>query len=173
MPRFLVACRALQRDVDRLPAAAAVHDLGQARRCRADQRFGQGGAGQRREVVVADVEALHGGGHRGGHLGVAVTQVVRAAVEVHVDEALALDVIDEVALPAVDDQRDARVDPELGLVRVPELLGLRQHVLLGSEGDQFLGHGHLQWRRTTNVPVRLNQISIEQTDYCQAVLVSS
>jgi hypothetical protein len=136
--------RALQRDVDGLPAAAAVHDLAEARRGRGDQGLGQGGAGQAGEVVVADVEALHGRGDRGGHLGVSVAQVVGAAVEVDVDEPLALDVEDEVALPAVDDQRDAGVDPELGLVRVPELLGLRQHVLLRGERDQFLGHRDLR-----------------------------
>jgi len=107
------------------------------------------------------------------HLGVAVAQVVGAAVEVHVDQALALDVVDEIALPAVDDQRHAGIDPELGLVRVPELLGLRQHLLFGGEGDQFLGHGHLQWRRKPWAPFGsygFNQISIERTDYCQAVL---
>ena len=96
--------------------------------------------------MVADVEALHGRGHRGRHLGVAVTQVVGAAVEVDVDEPLALDVVDEVALPAVDDQRNPGVDPELGLVRVPELLGFRQHVLLRGERDQFLGHRDLRHR---------------------------
>jgi hypothetical protein len=50
------------------------------------------------------------------------------------------------ALPPVDDQRDPRVDPELGLVRVPELLGLGEHLALGSEGDELLGHGHLRTR---------------------------
>jgi hypothetical protein len=94
-------------------------------------------------VVVADIEALHGRGHGGGYLGVAVAQVVGAAVEMDVDQALALDVVDEVALAAVDDQRDPGVDPELRLVRVPELLGLRQHVLLRGERDQFLGHRDL------------------------------
>jgi hypothetical protein len=101
-------------------------------------------------VVVADVEALHGRGHGGGHLRVAVPQVVGAAVEVDVDEALALDVVDEVALAAVDDQRNPGVDPELGLVRVPELLGFRQHVLLRGERNQFLGHRDL---RTVRRPV--------------------
>ena len=125
--------RAFQRDVDGLPAAGPVHDFCQPWRCAAQQGLGQGGAGQAREVMVADVEALHGRGHRGRHLGVAVAQVVGAAVEVDVDEPLALDVVDEVALPAVDDQRNPGVDPELGLVRVPELLGFRQHVLLRGE----------------------------------------
>ena len=75
-------------------------------------------------MVVADVEALHGRGHGRDHLGVAVAQVVGAAVEVGVDQALAVDVVDVVALTPVDDQRHAGVLPELGLVRVPELLGL-------------------------------------------------
>src|ERR1700735_39320 len=54
--------------------------------------------------------------------GFAWPRVVRPPVEAHVEEPLPLDVVDEVALPPVDDQRDARFDPELGLVRVPELL---------------------------------------------------
>ena len=67
-------------------------------------------------------------------------EVVGAAVEVDVDQALALDVVDEVALAPVDDQRDAGVDPELGLARVPVLPGPVEHLGLGREGDQLLGH---------------------------------
>jgi hypothetical protein len=104
--------------------------------------------------MIADVEPLHGRGHRGRHLGVAVAQVVGAAVEVDVDEPLALDVVDEVALPAVDDQRNPGVDPELGLIRVPELLGFRQHVLLRGERDQFLGHRDLRHRRPARATVQ-------------------
>ncbi len=44
-----------------------------------------------------------------------MAEVVCAAVEVYVDEPLAVDVVDEVAVPPVDDQRHTRVDPELVL----------------------------------------------------------
>ncbi len=101
-------------------------------------------------MIVADVETLHGGGDRLHDFGVAMAEVVCAAVEVYVDEPLAVDVVDEVAVPPVDDQRHTRVDPELGLVRVPELLGLREHLGFRREGDEvrpvcgMQSHGHLR-----------------------------
>ena len=75
------------------------------------------------------------GGHRADHLGVAVAEVVRAAVEVDVDQPLARHVVEEVALAPVDDERDAGVHPELGLAGVPELLALREHLGLAREPE--------------------------------------
>ena len=50
---------ALERDVDGLAAAGSEGHLGDRRRRRVDQPLRQRGAGDRREVVVADVEVLH------------------------------------------------------------------------------------------------------------------
>ena len=116
----------LERDVDRLAAAAAVDDLGQPLGSRLDQRLGQRRAGERREVVVADVEVRHRAGDRGRDLRVAVAEVVGAAVEVDVEQPLARHVVDEVVLAPVDDQRDAALDPEVGLAGVPVLARLRR-----------------------------------------------
>jgi hypothetical protein len=139
----------LERDVDRLAAPAAVHHLGDAVRRGGDQRLGQRGAGDRGEVVVADVEVGHGLRQRGDDLRVAVPEVVRAAVEVHVDEALAADVVDQVPLAPPDHERYAGLRPEPRLARVPEPLGLRQQLFLGRETDEFPGHGHLSLIRST------------------------
>jgi hypothetical protein len=87
-------------------------------------------------VVVADVEAAHGLLEHGDQLGIAVAEVVRPAVEVQVDQAPAAHVPEEVALAAVDDEVDARVLPEAGLVRVPELLGPAEEVRLRLEGEE-------------------------------------
>ena len=78
--------RALERDVDRLAAAGSEGHLGDRRGRRVDQSLRQRRAGHRGEVVVAHVEVLHAVDERGHDLGIAVPEVVGAAVEVHVDE---------------------------------------------------------------------------------------
>jgi hypothetical protein len=60
-----------------------------------------------------------------------MAEVVRAAVEVQVDQPAAGHVPEEVALPPVDHEVDAGVLPEPRLVRVPELLGAAEEVRLG------------------------------------------
>jgi len=89
-------------------------------------------------MVVADVELAHRGLQRRHHFGVAVSQVVGAPVEVHIDEPPAIHVPQQVALAAVDDKVDPRVHPELGLVRVPVLLGLGNNLILGVEAEQVV-----------------------------------
>src|SRR5690348_4546346 len=69
----------------------------------------------------------------------AMADVVGAAIEVNVDQAAAVHVIEEVVLPPVDHQVDADILPELGLARVPEVLGLLDELLLGGA---LLGLGH-------------------------------
>src|SRR5215208_5460704 len=73
---------------------------------------------------------------RRDQLGVAVTEVVRAAVEVQVDQPPARHVPEAVALAAVDHEIDAGVLPELRLVRVPELLGAAEEIRLGLEREE-------------------------------------
>src|SRR6185312_9206991 len=105
-----------------------------------------------------------------GDLWVAVAQVVGATVEVHVDEPLALDVVDEVALAPVDDQRHPGVHPELGLVRVPVLPGPGEHLVLGREGDQLLGPCHLRHLHGSGWPAPQlwsDQIRTLLTNFCQ------
>jgi hypothetical protein len=85
---------------------------------------------------LADVEMRHAFRDRLHHFRIAVAQAVGAAVEMHVDQAPAAHIPQEVALPAVDDQVDAGVGPELGLVRVPERLRLLQHLGLGFERER-------------------------------------
>ena len=131
----------LERDVDRLATAGTVNHLRETSRGRRDERFGERGAGKRREVVIADIEVLHR--HRDGldDLWIAVAEVVRAAIEVSVDKTLARHVVDEVFLAPIDDERHAGVDPELGLARIPVLLGLLEHLGLRCEREQSVIEG--------------------------------
>src|SRR6187200_3013989 len=92
----------LDRDVDGLAATRAVDDPTYVGGAGLDQRLGQRRAGQRREVVVADVESLHRLLEGGDQLRVAMAQVVGAAVQVQVDQPAAGHVPEEVALAAVD-----------------------------------------------------------------------
>ena len=103
----------LERDVDRLAPTAAVDDLADVGRCGLDERLGERRTGEGREVMVPDVEVLHGSCHRLHDLGIAMPEVVGPSVQVDVDEPLARDVVDEVVLPPVDDERHPGVDPEL------------------------------------------------------------
>jgi len=101
-----------------------------------DQRLGQRRAGQRREVVVADVESLHRLLEGGDQLRVAMAQVVGAAVQVQVDQPAAGHVPEEVALAAVDHEVDSGVLPEVRLVRVPELPRSVEEVVLRFVGEE-------------------------------------
>src|SRR3954466_11396536 len=86
--------------------------------------------------MVADVEPAHRLLERGDQLGVAGAEVVRAAVEVQVDQPAAGHVPEDVALAPVDHQVDAGVLPELRLLGVPELPGAAQEVRLGLEREE-------------------------------------
>jgi hypothetical protein len=87
-------------------------------------------------VVIADVEVLHAVDERLHHLRITVAQVVRAAVEVHVDQPAAVDVPQEVAVAATDDEVDPGVGPELGLAGVPVFLGQLEDLRLGFERER-------------------------------------
>jgi hypothetical protein len=65
--------RGLDRDVGRLSPARAVDDAAHVRRAGGDERLGQRGPRERREVVVADVEPAHRLLERRDQLGVAVS----------------------------------------------------------------------------------------------------
>jgi hypothetical protein len=127
----------LERDVDGLGATRAVHGVLQPPAAGRRQPLGQRGAGERREVMVADVEALGAAVQHLDQLGVAMPEIVGAAVEMHVDQPAAIHIEEQVALAAVDHQIDAHVLPGLGLARVPEGLRLLDEFLL-------LGAGHLR-----------------------------
>ena len=73
-------------------------------------------------MVIANVKPLSGSGHDCDELRIAVAQVVRAAVEVDVDQSTAVHVVEEITFASVDDQIDAHILPRLGFTRVPELL---------------------------------------------------
>ena len=128
--------RGLDRDVGRLAAARPVDHPPHVRRAGGHERLGERGAGERREVVVADVEAAHRLLEHGDQLGIAMAEVVRAAVEVQVDQPPARHVPEQVALAAVDHEVDAGVLPEPRLVRVPELLRAAEEVRLGLEREE-------------------------------------
>src|SRR5829696_3754602 len=98
--------------------------------------FGERVAGERREVVVADVEAAHGLLEDRDQLRVAMAEIVGAAVEVQVDQPAAGHVPEHVSVTAVDDEVDAGVLPEARLVRVPELLGAAEEIRLVLEGEE-------------------------------------
>src|SRR4051812_7609598 len=65
-----------------------------------------------------------------------MAEIVRAAVQVQVDQPAACHVPEHVAFAAVDHQVDAGVLPELRLVRVPELPGPTEEVVLRLEGEE-------------------------------------
>ena len=88
----------LDRDVGGLAAARAVHHPAHVRRARLHQRLGERGAGEGGEVMVADVEPLHRLLEGGDQLGVAVAEVVGAAVQMQVDQPPPCHVPEEVAL---------------------------------------------------------------------------
>ena len=99
------------------------------------EHLGKLRAHERREVVVADVEMLHPFAHRGDHFGIAMSESVGAAVDVNVDQAAAIHVIEVVALAAVDDEIDAGALPLQRLAGIPILDGAGDEVVLG------LAHG--------------------------------
>ena len=130
--------RGLDGDVDGLAAAATVDDLGQPGRRRLDQGLSQRRSSAGGEVMVADVERAHAGGNGLDQLGIAVAEVVRAAIQVHIDQPKARHIPDEVALPAVDDQVDAGLGPEIGLAGVPEFARLVQDLGLGPDSEDVV-----------------------------------
>src|SRR5215472_11945427 len=67
-----------------------------------------------------------------------MAEVVRAAIEVDIDEPQARHIPDEVALAPVNDKIDARLGPEVGLPRVPELARLVQDLVLGPDGEDVV-----------------------------------
>src|SRR4051812_11382887 len=87
-----------------------------------------------------------------------MAEVVRAAVEMQVDQPAAGHVPEDVALAAVDHQVDAGVLPELRLVRVPELPGATEEVVLRLEGEEAVVV-HLRPRRTVpNMAIGLSTV---------------
>lgn len=72
-------------------------------------------------MVVSDVDSVESVFQRIDDLGVAMPQIERAAVRVHVDEGFSVDVLEHVSLAFSDDERDPLVDPEIGLVGIPVL----------------------------------------------------
>src|SRR5690606_9796794 len=128
--------RGLDGDVDGLGAARSVDGVVHARR-RSDQRqrLGERGARQRGKVVVAHVEARGARLEDFDELRMTVAEVVGAAVQVQVEQAPPVHVVQVVALAAVDHEVDAHVLPVLGLARVPEYLGAFQELLLAHAHD--------------------------------------
>ena len=126
---LLGVARRLDRDVDCLAACCAVDHALHVGGAGLDQRLGERGARQGRKVMVAHVEVLHGLFERRDQLGVAMAEVVRTAVEMHVDQPSAGHVPEVVALAAIDHEVDASVLPEVGLVGIPERTRALQHVL--------------------------------------------
>jgi len=122
---------AFDGEVDRLGAARRVHRVLHAAAADLGQLLGERRAAERREMVVAHVEAGGAAVQDLDQLRMAVADIVGAAVQVHVDQATAVHVIEQVAFAAVDDEIDILVLPELGLVRVPELLRFLDELLLG------------------------------------------
>ena len=116
--------RRLDGQLHRLGPASAVDGVLQAVGGAGRERFGQSGPRERGEVVVAHVEAPGAGVQHFDQLGIAVAEVVGAAVQVDVDQTAAVEVVEAIAFTAIDHQIDAGVLPELRLVRVPE--GLRR-----------------------------------------------
>ena len=72
-------------------------------------------------MVVSDVDSVERVFQRVDNLGIAMPQIERAAVQVHVDEGFSVDVLEHVSLAFSDDERDSFVDPEIGLVGIPVL----------------------------------------------------
>ena len=116
--------RGLDRELHRLRPARPVDGVLETGGRALRQRLRERGARERGKVVVAHVEALRAGVQHLDELRIAVPEVVGAAVQVDVDEAAPVHVVEAVALAPVDHQVDARVLPELRLVRVPP--GLRR-----------------------------------------------
>ena len=79
--------------------------------------FRQGRARHRREPVIADIEIVERSFQRLDQFGVAMAEIIGAAVQVQVNQAAARHVMKEIALAPVDDEVDAGLLPELGLVR--------------------------------------------------------
>ena len=81
-------------------------------------------------MVIADVEVLGPALQNLDQLRIAVAQIVDAAVEMDVDQALSVHVVEEVAFAAVDDQIDPHVLPGLGFAGIPPGLRLVENRLL-------------------------------------------
>jgi hypothetical protein len=113
----------LDGNIDRLAAAAAIHDIAHVFGTGFHQRFRQRRPRQRREMVVADVEHLGAALQRFHQLRIAMAEVKCAAVEVEIDQPLAREVIDEITLAAADHEIDAEILPGLGLTGIPMGLG--------------------------------------------------
>ncbi len=114
--------RAFDREVDRLGAARRVHRVLHAAAADLGQLLSQRRAPQSREMVVAHVEPRGAAVQHLDQLGMAMADIVGAAVQVHVDQAATVHVEEQVAFAPVNDEIDLLVLPELGLVRIPELL---------------------------------------------------
>ena len=83
--------------------------------------------------MVADIEIIERALQRFHEFGVAVAEIVGAAIEVEVDQPAPAHIVEAVALAPIDDEVDAGLLPELGLVRIPVADGLVEQLLLRLE----------------------------------------
>ena len=128
---------ALERDIDRLPAARREDRVLQAFRGQFRQHFGDMRAHERGEMVIADIEILHALTHRFDDFRVAVTEAVGAAIEMDIDQPPSIHVPEKIAFAAIDDEIDPHALPLGRLAGVPELFRA------GDEFIFFVAHGQL------------------------------
>ncbi len=82
-------------------------------------------------MMVAHVEMVHAIAHRRDDFRVAVAKAVGSPVDVDVDQAPAVHVVEVIALAPVDHQVDAGALPFQRLARIPILDGAGNEIVLG------------------------------------------
>ena len=127
----------LEGDVDGFTAAAGEYRVLEVARGAGGKSLGELGALEGGEVVITDVKVIKALLDSLDDLGVAVAKVVGTAVEVDIDEPVAVHVVEEVSLTAIDYEVDAEVLPGRGLTRVPVALAALEKLGLGVRHGDF------------------------------------
>src|SRR5688500_17470870 len=89
-------------------------------------------------MMIAHVEVVHPVADGGNHFRVAMAKAVGTAIDVHIDQAATIHVVDVVTLPPVDDEIDAGALPFECLAGVPILHRSVNEFVLGFAHGIFL-----------------------------------
>ena len=106
-----------------------------------DEISGQQRALDAGEVVVADVQLIEGVDQHRDELGIAVTEVEHAAIEVQVQPAAAVDVVDPVPLAAAHHDAGAECSERADPVRADEPFGEGEDLVPAGGSGAWRGGG--------------------------------
>ncbi len=89
-------------------------------------------------------------------LGIAVAQIISAAIQMQINQPPAIHIINEIALAFVDDQINASLGPEFGFLGIPIFDRFLDHLRLGRKFEPtIIKHQNLPARITSALNFKL------------------